>query len=77
MLGLQLGQRTAQRSGFAGAGNVPSKSTASGKCPCHAAAGGPAAAPVFVHIYEWAWFVSFFLAGAIYLAGMKLQQTKK
>jgi len=42
-----------------------------------AAAGGPAAAPVFVHIYEWAWFVSFFLAGAIYLAGMKLQQTKK
>jgi NCS1 family nucleobase:cation symporter-1 len=27
---------------------------------------------VFVRIYEWAWFVSFFLAGAIYLAGMKM-----
>jgi NCS1 family nucleobase:cation symporter-1 len=41
-----------------------------------AAAGGPAAAPVFVHIYEWAWFVSFFLAGGLYLAGMKLKQQR-
>jgi nucleobase:cation symporter-1, NCS1 family len=28
----------------------------------------------FVRIYEWAWFVSFFLAGAVYLVGMKLQR---
>jgi NCS1 family nucleobase:cation symporter-1 len=41
-----------------------------------AAAGGPAAAPLFVRVYEWAWFVSFILAGAVYLAGMKLL-TKK
>lgn len=33
-------------------------------------------APLFVRIYEWAWFVSFFLAGAIYLGGMKMQRTR-
>jgi NCS1 family nucleobase:cation symporter-1 len=27
--------------------------------------------PVFVHIYEWAWFVGFFVSGGVYLAGMK------
>ncbi|HEU5059878.1 MAG TPA: NCS1 family nucleobase:cation symporter-1 [Kofleriaceae bacterium] len=39
-----------------------------------AAAGGPSTSPFFARVYEWAWFVSFFLAGAIYLAGMKLQK---
>ena len=29
-------------------------------------------APLFATIYEWAWFVAFFLAGAVYLAGMHL-----
>jgi len=28
----------------------------------------------FTRIYEWAWFVSFFLAGAVYLAGMKIRK---
>jgi NCS1 family nucleobase:cation symporter-1 len=31
-------------------------------------------APAFARIYEWAWFVSFFLAGAVYLVGMKLRK---
>lgn len=30
------------------------------------------AGPVFDQLYNWAWFVSFFLAGGLYLAGMKL-----
>ena len=34
------------------------------------------AGALWTRIYEWAWFVSFFLAGGIYLAGMKLK-TKK
>jgi NCS1 family nucleobase:cation symporter-1 len=29
---------------------------------------------LFVRIYQWAWFVSFFLAGAVYLAGMKISR---
>jgi NCS1 family nucleobase:cation symporter-1 len=32
------------------------------------------AGAVWTRIYEWAWFVSFFLAGGLYLAGMKLQK---
>ena len=28
----------------------------------------------FTHIYQWAWFVSFFLAGGLYLVGMKLSR---
>jgi len=32
------------------------------------------AAPLFARIYEWAWFVAFFLAGGVYLAGMKLSR---
>ncbi len=34
------------------------------------------AGALWTRIYEWAWFVSFFLAGGIYLAGMKLQNKK-
>ena len=34
------------------------------------------AGTLWTRIYEWAWFVSFFLAGGIYLAGMKLQNKK-
>jgi nucleobase:cation symporter-1, NCS1 family len=37
-----------------------------------AALGGGSASPLFARLYEWAWFVSFFLAGAVYLAGMKI-----
>jgi NCS1 family nucleobase:cation symporter-1 len=29
---------------------------------------------LFARIYQWAWFVSFFLAGAVYLAGMKMSR---
>lgn len=38
------------------------------------AVGLMSAGPIFTGIYNWAWFVSFFLAGGIYLAGMKLRK---
>jgi NCS1 family nucleobase:cation symporter-1 len=38
-----------------------------------AALSGTDASPFFATLYNWAWFVGFVLAGALYLAGMTLQ----
>jgi NCS1 family nucleobase:cation symporter-1 len=40
-----------------------------------AALQGTTAAPLFATLYNWAWFVGFVLAAAIYLAGMKARRS--
>jgi NCS1 family nucleobase:cation symporter-1 len=42
-----------------------------------AALSGTAASPFFATLYNWAWFVGFVLAGALYLAGMTLQNPQR
>jgi nucleobase:cation symporter-1, NCS1 family len=40
-----------------------------------AAVSGANASPFFATLYDWAWFVGFVLAAAIYLAGMKARRS--
>jgi nucleobase:cation symporter-1, NCS1 family len=41
------------------------------------AIGAYKAGPVWITIYEWAWFVGFFLAAAVYRSGMNVAATAK
>jgi nucleobase:cation symporter-1, NCS1 family len=43
----------------------------------HAAGAIKDVAPLWTEIYTYAWFVGFFLAGALYLAGMKLMPARR